>query len=87
MASTHYTDPSGLAASTTSSAADQVRLGIAAMGQRALAEIASQSRATIPVAGTVDDLNTLLGEDRIVGLKTGSTRLKLVRPRRRDPRP
>ena len=73
MTSTHYTDPSGLAASTTSSAADQVRLGIAAIGQRTLAEIAGQSRATIPVAGTVDNLNRLLGEDGIVGLKTGST--------------
>jgi D-alanyl-D-alanine carboxypeptidase (penicillin-binding protein 5/6) len=73
MTSTRYTDPSGLAASTTSSAADQVRLGIAAMGQPALAGIASQSSALIPVAGTVDNLNSLLGEDGIVGLKTGST--------------
>lgn len=73
MTSTHYTDPSGLAASTTSSAADQVRLGIAAMGQPALAEIAGESSAIIPAAGTVDNLNRLLGEDGIVGLKTGST--------------
>jgi serine-type D-Ala-D-Ala carboxypeptidase (penicillin-binding protein 5/6) len=73
MASTHYTDPSGLAASTTSSAADQVRLGIAAMGRPALAEIASQPSADIPVAGTVENLNRLLGKDGIVGLKTGST--------------
>jgi serine-type D-Ala-D-Ala carboxypeptidase (penicillin-binding protein 5/6) len=73
MSSTHYTDPSGLAASTTSSAADQVRLGIAAMGQPVLAAIAGQSSALIPVAGTVDNLNRLLGEDGIVGLKTGST--------------
>jgi serine-type D-Ala-D-Ala carboxypeptidase (penicillin-binding protein 5/6) len=73
MTSTHYSDPSGLAATTTSSAADQVQLGIAAMRQPALAQIASQSSAVIPVAGTVDNLNTLLGEDGIVGLKTGST--------------
>jgi len=73
MASTNYTDPSGLAASTTSSAADQVRLGLAAMRQRALAEIAGQSSAVVPVAGTVKNLNSLLGEDGIVGLKTGST--------------
>lgn len=74
MTATHYTDPSGLAASTTSSALDQVRLGIAAMRQPALAEIASRSRAVIPVAGEVPNLNRLLGEDGIVGLKTGSTR-------------
>ena len=29
MTDTHYTDPSGLSASTTSTAADQVRLGMA----------------------------------------------------------
>jgi D-alanyl-D-alanine carboxypeptidase (penicillin-binding protein 5/6) len=73
MDATHYTDPSGLASSTTSSAADQVRLGAAAMDQPALAEIAGQSTAVIPVAGMVANLNRLLGEDGIVGLKTGST--------------
>lgn len=73
MTSTRYTDPSGLAASTISSAADQVRLGRRAMGQAALAQIASQAAAVIPVAGMVHNLNRLLGEDGIVGLKTGST--------------
>jgi D-alanyl-D-alanine carboxypeptidase (penicillin-binding protein 5/6) len=73
MTSTNYTDPSGLAASTTSSAADQVRLGIVAMRQPALAGIAGQSSAVIPVAGMVENLNRLLGESGIVGLKTGST--------------
>jgi serine-type D-Ala-D-Ala carboxypeptidase (penicillin-binding protein 5/6) len=73
MTSTHYTDPSGLAASTTSSAADQVRLGAAAMGQPVLAQIVGQPSALIPIAGTVENLNTLLGEDGVVGLKTGST--------------
>jgi serine-type D-Ala-D-Ala carboxypeptidase (penicillin-binding protein 5/6) len=74
MTSTHYTDPSGLAASTTSSAADQVRLGVAAMGRPALAQIVGQPSALIPVAGTVENLNRLLGVDGVVGLKTGSTR-------------
>ncbi len=73
MTSTDYTDPSGLAASTTSSAADQVRLGLVAMGQPALAQIAGQRSAILPVAGTVQNLNRLLGQDGIVGLKTGST--------------
>jgi serine-type D-Ala-D-Ala carboxypeptidase (penicillin-binding protein 5/6) len=73
MTSTRYTDPSGLAPSTRSSAADQVRLGIAAMKQRALAEIAGEASAVIPLAGTVDNVNRVLGQDGIVGLKTGST--------------
>jgi serine-type D-Ala-D-Ala carboxypeptidase (penicillin-binding protein 5/6) len=72
MTATRYTDPSGLAVSTVSSAADQVVLGTAAMHQPALAAIAAMRSAVIPVAGLVRNLNTLLGQDGIAGLKTGS---------------
>lgn len=72
MTATRYTDPSGLAASTVSSAADQVLLGTAAMHQPALAAIVAMRSAVIPVAGLVRNLNTLLGHDGIAGLKTGS---------------
>jgi serine-type D-Ala-D-Ala carboxypeptidase (penicillin-binding protein 5/6) len=72
MTATRYTDPSGLAASTVSSAADQVVLGTAAMNQPALAAIVAMRSAVIPVAGLVSNLNTLLGQDGIAGLKTGS---------------
>ena len=73
MTGTSYTDPSGLDASTTSTAADQVRLGTAAMRVPALAAIAAMPAAVVPVAGTVRNYNTLLGRDGIAGLKTGST--------------
>jgi len=72
MTGTHYTDPSGLAASTTSTAADQVRLGMAAISEPALAGIVSLRSAVVPVAGVVRNYNTLLGQDGITGLKTGS---------------
>jgi D-alanyl-D-alanine carboxypeptidase (penicillin-binding protein 5/6) len=72
MTRTRYTDPSGLSASTTSTAADQVRLGMAAMSEPALAQIVSLPSAVIPVAGLVRNYNTLLGQDGITGLKTGS---------------
>ena len=72
MTGTHYTDPSGLAASTTSTAADQVRLGMAAMREPALAQLVALRSAVIPVAGVVHNYNTLLGQDGITGLKTGS---------------
>jgi serine-type D-Ala-D-Ala carboxypeptidase (penicillin-binding protein 5/6) len=72
MTATRYTDPSGLAASTVSSAADQVVLGTAAMHQPVLAAIAGMRSAVIPVAGLVTNYNTLLGQDGIAGLKTGS---------------
>jgi serine-type D-Ala-D-Ala carboxypeptidase (penicillin-binding protein 5/6) len=73
MTGTRYTDPSGLDPSTTSTAADQVRLGMAAMRVPALAAIAAMSTAVLPVAGLVRNYNTLLGQDGITGLKTGST--------------
>jgi serine-type D-Ala-D-Ala carboxypeptidase (penicillin-binding protein 5/6) len=72
MSDTHYTDPSGLSASTISTAADQVRLGMAAMSEPALAHIVALRSAVIPVAGIVRNTNALLGQDGIAGLKTGS---------------
>ncbi len=73
MTGTRYTDPSGLDQSTTSTAADQVRLGAAAMRVPALAAITAMPAAVVPVAGMVRNTNTLLGQDGIAGLKTGST--------------
>ena len=73
MTGTSYTDPSGLDPSTTSTAADQVRLGTAAMRVPVLAAIAAMPMAVVPVAGMVRNYNTLLGQDGITGLKTGST--------------
>jgi serine-type D-Ala-D-Ala carboxypeptidase (penicillin-binding protein 5/6) len=72
MTGTSYTDPSGLDPSTVSTAADQVRLGMAAMGVPALAAIVAMPTAVVPEAGVVRNYNTLLGQDGIVGLKTGS---------------
>src|SRR5215831_3879005 len=51
MTATHYTDPSGLSGSTTSTAADQVRLGMAAIREPALAQIVALRSAVIPAAG------------------------------------
>jgi D-alanyl-D-alanine carboxypeptidase (penicillin-binding protein 5/6) len=73
MTGTSYTDAAGLDPSTVSTAADQVRLGMAAMGVSALAAIVDMPTAVVPVAGTIRNTNTLLGQDGIAGLKTGST--------------
>ncbi|HEX6453031.1 MAG TPA: hypothetical protein VF060_26675 [Trebonia sp.] len=72
MTGTSYTDPSGLDPSTASTPADQVRLGVAALRVPALAAIAAMPTAVVPEAGVVRNYNTLLGQDGIVGLKTGS---------------
>ena len=73
MTGTRYTDASGLDPSTTSTAADQVRFGMAAMQVPALAAAVAMPAAVVPVAGEIRNTNTLLGQDGIVGLKTGST--------------
>src|SRR5204862_7960248 len=68
-----YTDPSGYDDTTVSTAADQVRLVERAMRLSVFARIVATPSATLPVAGTVRNTNTLLGRDGFVGVKTGST--------------
>jgi serine-type D-Ala-D-Ala carboxypeptidase (penicillin-binding protein 5/6) len=72
MTHTRYTDPSGYDDATVSTAADQVRIVDRAMGLPAFARIVAEPRATLPVAGTVHNTDTLLGHDGFVGVKTGS---------------
>ena len=73
MSRTRYTDPSGYDDATVSTAADQVRVVDRAMGLPVLASIVATPSATLPVAGTVHNTNTLLGRNGFVGVKTGST--------------
>jgi serine-type D-Ala-D-Ala carboxypeptidase (penicillin-binding protein 5/6) len=73
MTHTRYTDPSGYDDATVSTAADQVRLVDRAMHLPVFASIVATPSATLPVAGTVHNTNTLLGYDGFVGVKTGST--------------
>ena len=72
MTHTRYTDPSGYDDATVSTAADQVRLVDRAMRLPVFASIVATPSATLPVAGTVRNTNTLLGHDGFVGVKTGS---------------
>ena len=72
MRHTRYTDPSGYAPSTVSTAPDQVKLAGAAMRDTTFAAIVAESAATVPVAGLVHNRNTLLGTNGVVGIKTGS---------------
>ncbi len=72
MKSTHYTDPSGYEASTTSTAADQIKLARAAMADPTFAEIVAKPSTVLPVAGEVPNVNGLVGHEGYVGIKTGS---------------
>jgi D-alanyl-D-alanine carboxypeptidase (penicillin-binding protein 5/6) len=70
---THISDASGFSPQTLSSAHDLVLLGQAAIKNPVLAEIAKQQQADIPEAGTVHNVNWLLGMDNVNGIKTGNT--------------
>jgi D-alanyl-D-alanine carboxypeptidase (penicillin-binding protein 5/6) len=72
MGRTHYTDPSGLEDTTVSTAADQLKLGRAAMADPTFAEIVAMPAAVLPVAGEVTNFNGLVGHEGFVGIKTGS---------------
>jgi D-alanyl-D-alanine carboxypeptidase (penicillin-binding protein 5/6) len=73
MSQTHYTDPAGYDPGSVSTAVDQVILARKAMALPAFAGIVAQTKATIPGNGTVRNTNTLLGQNGVVGVKTGST--------------
>src|SRR3954464_2537374 len=72
MTHTRYTDPSGYDAATVSTAVDQVRIVDRAMRLPVFAGIVATPSAWLPVAGVVDNTDTLLGHDGFVGVKTGS---------------
>lgn len=67
-------DASGLSPDSTSTAADLAQIGALAMQNPVLAQIVGQSTATgIPLAGTVKNVNILIGTDGIIGVKTGNS--------------
>jgi len=73
MSHTHFADASGLNPSSTSTASDLVRLAGAVMAQPVLAEIVGMSEAVLPLAGIVHNYDFVLGQQGLVGIKTGWT--------------
>ena len=73
LSGTTYTDPSGLTPTTVSTPKDQLKIAELVEKNPVLAQIVSQPQATLPVAGTVYNVDYDLGHDGIVGVKTGST--------------
>jgi len=70
---TRYTDPSGVAPATVSTAADQYRLAVRALRLPVFRQIVALPQIQLPVAGLVYNVNSGLGHLRIDGIKTGST--------------
>jgi D-alanyl-D-alanine carboxypeptidase (penicillin-binding protein 5/6) len=65
-------DASGLNGATTSTASNLAQLGQLTLAEPVLAEIVAKPSAYLPTSGTVYNYNTVLGEQGIIGIKTGN---------------
>jgi serine-type D-Ala-D-Ala carboxypeptidase (penicillin-binding protein 5/6) len=70
---THYADASGVNPGSESTASDQVRLAMAAMQIPIFRTIVDMAQVTLPVAGVQYNVDSQLGDNGIVGIKTGYT--------------
>lgn len=75
MDHTSYTDPSGVASTTVSTASDQLLLTAKAMDITAFAQVVAMPSVNLPVEGTVPNFNRAVGTGGYIGVKTGSTSL------------
>jgi D-alanyl-D-alanine carboxypeptidase (penicillin-binding protein 5/6) len=67
------TDASGFSPTTVSTASDLALLGIAAIKHPLIAQIVQIPEAELPIVGVKKNTNWLLGDEGVVGLKTGNT--------------
>lgn len=73
LTQTKIADASGFSDTSLSSAVDLVKLGQVAMDNEIIREIVAQPSTILPLAGTVYNYNFLLGNDGVIGIKTGNT--------------
>lgn len=66
------TDASGFDASTTSTGSNLASIGLLALQNPVLMEVAGKTSTDLPVVGTVQNYNAVLGVQNITGLKTGN---------------
>ncbi|HEV2013759.1 MAG TPA: D-alanyl-D-alanine carboxypeptidase [Candidatus Dormibacteraeota bacterium] len=71
LSHTHYADVSGVSAESIGSPGDLIAMAEVAMRNPVFAEIVSQPEATLPLAGRVFNVDAAVGQDGIVGVKTG----------------
>ena len=69
---TKFADTSGANPSTVSTPSDLMSLGMTAMKQQVFAQVVGMGSADLPVAGIVYNVDGVLGQSGIVGIKTGS---------------
>ncbi|MEU5917150.1 serine hydrolase [Streptomyces sp. NPDC047141] len=74
MSQSTYTDPSGLLDSTMSTPRDQLKLAKAVMQYDVFREIVNMPNLTVDgIPGRIENNNTILLEDGVNGIKTGSS--------------
>lgn len=73
MNHTSYTDPSGVASTTVSTAVDQLLLAGKAMAIPAFSQVVAMPSVDLPVEGKVANFNRAVGTGGYIGVKTGST--------------
>jgi D-alanyl-D-alanine carboxypeptidase (penicillin-binding protein 5/6) len=73
MTHTVYDDPSGFSDNSVSTVGDQLILAREVMRDPVFAQTVGMSEVNLPAAGTVSNVNQLLGTAGIIGIKTGLT--------------
>jgi D-alanyl-D-alanine carboxypeptidase (penicillin-binding protein 5/6) len=68
-----FADVAGVSSSTVSTPSDLIVMGKAAMADPVIASIVAQPEAQLPVAGRVFNVDNQIGQEGIVGIKTGSS--------------
>jgi serine-type D-Ala-D-Ala carboxypeptidase (penicillin-binding protein 5/6) len=71
LSHTHYADASGVSADTVGSPGELITLTEVAMRDPVFAAIVAQPEATLPIAGRVFNVDAAVGQDGIIGVKTG----------------
>jgi serine-type D-Ala-D-Ala carboxypeptidase (penicillin-binding protein 5/6) len=72
MTHTTFADASGVSPKNLSTPTDLMALGVFAFKQEVLAQIVGLQQAVLPVAGVVYNVDYVLGQSGIIGIKTGS---------------
>jgi serine-type D-Ala-D-Ala carboxypeptidase (penicillin-binding protein 5/6) len=72
LSHTTFADTSGANPGSVSTPSDLMALGVAAMKQDVFVQVVGMESAELPVAGTVFNVDRVLGQSGIIGMKTGS---------------
>ncbi len=73
LADTNYADVTGFSPLSVSTALDQAKLAALLMRSPLVRSIVNQSSVTLPVVGVVNSFTPFVGEDNVIGVKSGRT--------------